>query len=48
MHKIPLAISAGLLNLMLLVPQCIITYFMEARNDKLPTLQIMRWLDWLN
>ena len=25
---------------MLLVPQCIITYFMEAGNDKLSTLQI--------
>ena len=35
-----LAISVGLLNLMLLVPQCIITYFMEAGNDKLSTLQI--------
>ena len=25
---------------MLLVPQCIITYFVEAGNDKLSTLQI--------
>ena len=40
MHKIPSAISVGLLNLTLLVPQCIITYFMKAGNDKLSTLQI--------
>ena len=39
-HKIPLAISGGLLNLMFLVPQCIITYFSEAGNNKLSTLQI--------
>ena len=39
-HKTPLAISVGLLNLMFLVLQCIITYFMEAGNDKLSTLQI--------
>ena len=26
--------------MILLVTQCIITYFMEARNDKLSTLQI--------
>ena len=26
--------------MMLLVPQCIITYFIEAGNDKLSTLQI--------
>ena len=36
----PLAISAGLFNLMLFVPQWIITYFMEAGNNKLSTLQI--------
>ena len=40
MHKIPLAISVALWQLILLVPQCIIIYFMEAGNDKLSTLQI--------
>ena len=32
--------SVGLLNLMLLVPQCISTYFMEAGNDKLLTSKL--------
>ena len=43
MHKIPLAISVGLLNVMLLVLQYIIAYFMdvENENDKLSNLQIM-------